>query len=119
MNIPRLTELADCLEHPALPHDYNFNMAEWFALRGDKETNWCGTVCCIAGLTVLLFDPAIPPFHGSTMGRAQKLLDLDDYTADALFTPGTTLRYSLLTQPQAAQAVRNVIEGVLTPWEGL
>ena len=112
MNIDRLEILAQHLEQPESP--YHFDLATWLKLRGNEDNDWCGTVCCIAGLTVLLF--SYPDDDGEPIRQpAQDLLNLNREQADNLFVPDV-LSYKHLTRADAARAVRRLMAGHPDPW---
>ena len=79
----------------------------------------CKTAGCIAGHTVMIFDPAAFGNFISTPERARDILRLSMTTAEGLFTPDSYLLhahadimdYSEINPRMAAQAVRNVIKG--------
>ncbi len=97
MNVPLLKRIAKELKaHPEV-----FNQAQFGRTTSE---NACGTVCCIAGMAVLISNPllylatitesssdaGIIPTHGRMTGvvptEAQKLLGLTARQADALFS---------------------------------
>ena len=117
MNIERLTALAEFLERPALP--YEFNMDTWMELEGNRDNNWCGTECCLAGLAVLMFADSPINHQMLVQSHAAELLGLHPMAARDLFFPDDTDEiWEEITPAMAAKAVRNVIAGDPDPWAG-
>lgn len=116
MNFERLTALAEFLERPALP--YEFNMNTWMRLEGDRDNNWCGTECCLAGIAVLMFADSPINHQMSVQHRAAGLLGLDSIQAHSLFLPyrSPVEVWSEITPADAAEAVRFTMLGDDNPW---
>ena len=116
MNIERLTALAEFLERPAIP--YEFNMNTWMHLEGNRDNNWCGTECCLAGIAVLMF--ADSPIHHkmSVQHHAAALLGLGSTQAHSLFHPyrSPVKVWDEITPAMAAKAVRFTMLGDDNPW---
>ena len=106
MNVDRIREMAAYLRQP-LPPTRRFDMSIYgdsFIAPGNDAP--CGTVACIAGHAVMLFGDALQfelrqraegdprsdierlvATTGSVPDQAQKLLDLANWEASALFCP--------------------------------
>jgi len=123
VNIERLNEILDWLESDK--EKLRFNMGS-FVLTSDTakaENNWCGTSCCLAGYTAIAYGGFTP---GNTVihvfEEAWELLELTYEQARALFYCNTIEGKNLwldlngITRPQAAQAVRNLIESGDPKW---
>jgi len=115
-NIERLNGILDWLESDV---GLLFNMGSFVSAPhgASKENNWCGTSCCIAGYTAMNYGSFIPDDGiALVFDEAMDLLELTYDEARALFycksINGTNLWIELneVTRPQAAQAVRNLID---------
>ncbi len=87
MNVERIRKLADHIEPLAAARDEDNGWDEateesrWVDMSRWCEKGSCGTVACIAGHTLLLFDPDGADYHvsrGDAAGRAAELLGLAD-----------------------------------------
>lgn len=119
MNRGRIAEIAKLMRNKERPYGVKFYMNTYMLVgdaearrlatavarkyaTGEEiqqfaEANFCNTAACIAGLTVIhylglreaiLLDAA-DTYGNSIEHKAQRLLDLTDRQADALFTPET------------------------------
>jgi hypothetical protein len=87
-----------------------------------KGTDWCGTCCCNAGMTIMLFEPLTywdksPRFPAYQL--AQKLLGLDDDEAEQLFIPDPRfcpLDWEKVTPEQSADVIDNLIATGKVDW---
>ena len=116
MNIERLTALAEFLDRPAIP--YEFNMDTWMELEGDRDNNWCGTECCLAGLAVLMFADFPINYQMSVQSHGAELLGLNFDQAHSLFLPyrSPVEVWADITPAMAAEAVRFTMLGDNNPW---
>jgi hypothetical protein len=117
MNMERMLLLAEEVERPTL--DIGFDMGQWcnrVASAGAIRANPCGTVCCLAGLTVLLFGCASDsPCAG--FNRAKELLGIRGHQAGCLFDNGNCYiaprgiepGLAHITRAQAAAAIRRMV----------
>ena len=124
MNIERLNEILDWLKSDEEKLRFNMSGFVLTPYNANKENNWCGTSCCIAGYTVV-------NYGGFTLGNkvihvfedAMNLLELNYAESLALFycktIDGRNLWLDLygITRSQAAQAVRNLIDCGDPKWE--
>lgn len=87
---------------------YDRHMEVKMHVNGSKvQPDWCGSVCCVAGLALALFDPEVYASDfavGPPLVLAQRLLDLTDKQAEELFTPAID-DWERVTPEQAADAI--------------
>ena len=103
-NLPAYTALKDRKENAG---KQSFCMAEWY-----KEDPECGSIGCIAGWAVELFEHPDRETNSETRFLAAELLDLRYDEAMDLFTGG--LRHFLTREidgAMAAEACRHVADG--------
>lgn len=146
MNVDRLKQLSAVLRGRDFPAKTFFNMCYSHSefsqgdLKPDDEgdlydkrmetkmhangkqvpSEWCGTVVCLAGLTVLLFRPDYwdKGIHAPLFVAAQFLLDLSDDQAMELFTPENGPDWEKISPEQAADVLDDFIEnGYYPDWE--
>ena len=97
MDVERLRELADDLETlPAVPPDWHdvkvSRTARWIDMRCWLQRGACGTVACIAGHAVALFDPDPDGWldRGEIAARAAELLGICEHRNDYYRGPELT-----------------------------
>lgn len=141
MNRERLEALRDMLLDPSQRPErhgepVDFDMSDW-ARRKTNDTLVCGTAACVAGWACFLFETRpfyyYPPddvwltptpegvleaYDFEVQGAA--LLDLDEWTADYLFTP-LGLDLDLVTREDAAKAIDVILGGgnLDSEWSGV
>lgn len=120
MNIPRLLELADAIEHATLAaQGIGFNMSDWVSTCDDDMSGHsCKTTACIAGWAVELFTmKRILPETCEDI--AAEVLGLDDYeTQEALFYAGNIKASEMddITNTHAATVLRHLAKTGEVDW---
>lgn len=91
MNIPNLRALADDLRAKPL---HQFHLGFWFGRSHSEQPGLfesfkpsCQTCACIAGDTLMLFDPNTWTDTSEVSRRAAEILGLNSMQAASLFTP--------------------------------
>lgn len=123
MNIPNILALANYLDRTVSAD--SFDMANWRLphdhLPRSPKTNAeafegsCGTVACIAGHAMVLFEPDAPLCpEGQISDRAQDYLGLTDDQAGELFIP--RLETHITTKARAVQVLRTLAETGEVTW---
>lgn len=124
MNVERMLELADMIEHGTLG-GVEFNMACWVTPKWNMEFGiWCGSLCCIAGHAVVRWaseaeKQLVAWRPGSALHIARDLLGLDYGQSMRLFLneclyvaplPGYPVNdISYITKEQAVFAIRRMV----------
>ena len=122
MNVERLMKVRDFI----VANPNKLNMA-FYIDTGDKrdadptfgqhlEPHNCGTVLCIAGLTIAMFRPDCAIQNDGSPGlQAQRLLDLDFDQGIELFAPKNFVRAGY-TADDAVKAIDSLIETGTPSW---
>ena len=112
MNIDRMLEVADHIENL---DEEQFSMNHW-----RQRSSTCGTVCCIAGWAVELYDPECP--LEAISPEARRLLSLPYNVSSALFNPPgpeeggpgrvktSGLIFEEVTTSEAASVIRGMVK---------
>lgn len=147
MNKERILELAKDLRSEALPKVQtpngevcpHFNMKSFIRVpykwendadrACDEEVDWCGTTCCVAGLTLLKWSTR--PINrlreqsiGDNTRMAMDLLEIDEVQAEELFMPGVnSIAYISVSTIKgnklwAARCLEKLAETGGVDWEG-
>jgi hypothetical protein len=124
--------VADAIENHSRA-DLGFNMghyishADWGS-DGDKSGHNCGTVACVAGWTVAIFNEKGEKrdlslsilkrldFDDTIVSRATDAMDIHSEDAEQLFHPADRFTWESITPAKAASVLRHFAETGMVEW---
>lgn len=133
MNKERLLEIASDLREDRMPlwkgRCTHFDMRRTFEVpyqrNGNRvELNFCGTICCIAGIAAIKYEP-VPEENQGSIGppnlveTAKRVLDLDEKTAERLFFPkwlDSDVVFDTTDRLEAAKVIENLVATGEVSW---
>lgn len=135
MNVELLARIAEWLEAGGYDDKHGFNMACGVVRKDDTSApgHDCHTMCCIAGYAVMMFCNTTASAAlrmdwelrapGNTLSwvvdvlpLARQVLDLDQKTADDLFTPPGYDDWGVWPPERAARMIRHLIDTGEVNW---